>query len=63
MKIKEGVYLCGCGNKINQKVTRSEGGGRKGVGVDMVKCLKCGNLVSQKTKIERKLKLERGHRV
>lgn len=62
MKLKEGVYRCLCGNIVNQKVSRVEGSGRKGVGVDMVKC-KCGMLVSQKTKIETENKLARGERV
>ena len=62
MKMSEGLYRCLCGNLIKQKVGRIEGKGRKGVGVDMVKC-KCGMLVSQKTKIQIEIKLEKGERV
>ena len=62
MKISKGVYRCHCGNIVHQKVNRVEGVGRKGVGVDMVKC-DCGMLVSQKTKTEIETKLARGEKV
>ena len=62
MKIKEGLYECDfCSTQIKQQVNRVTGNGRKGVGVSMVKC-DCGNLVSQKTKLERTQKLERGEK-
>lgn len=62
-KIGENLYLCLCGNEIKQVVSKSAGGGKKGAGSDMVRCPECGNLVSQKTKAERDIKIARGERV
>lgn len=57
MKINNNTFYCGwCDLEFNQKVNRVEGAGRKGTGVDMAKCPKCLNLISQKTKLELKNK-------
>lgn len=64
MKIKEGLYYCEwCSTEFEKVINRTEGQGRKGVGVDQCICTNCGRKVSQKTKIEREYKLTKGQRV
>lgn len=53
---KRSKYKCYCGEKIYQVVG-------KGAGTDMVKCVKCGNFVSQKTKSQIEMKIERGQKI
>lgn len=53
---KRSKYQCYCGEKIYQIVT-------KRAGTDMVKCSRCGNFVSQKTKIQIETKIERGQKI
>lgn len=62
MKLREGLYLCEwCGLEFEQQVGRSKGDGR--VVVAQCKCPKCNRNVSQKTEIERGLKLSHGKKV
>lgn len=60
---KRSKYQCYCGEIIYQIVGKSTGAGNNGAGTDMVKCLKCGNFVSQKTKTQIEIKLERGEKI
>ena len=51
MKIGENKYRCDfCGNVVTQSVGKVKGSGNKGTASDQVKCLRCGNYISQKTK-------------
>lgn len=65
MKIGDNLYECGCGNIIEidiQKIPNNEGkkdkrgSMKRKLNSGMVKCLKCGNYISQKTLTELKLK-------
>ena len=53
MKLQQGLYYCEwCMIEFKQNVKRTEGSGRKGVGVDQCICPECFRYVSQKTKLE-----------
>jgi len=53
MKVGDNLYECGfCGTVKNQFVNLRTGDGKKGVAADQVRCLKCGNYISQKTRGE-----------
>ena len=60
MKIKNNLYFCPWCNKNFEQTIGRTGDGKKGVGVDQAVCKKCGNYVSQKTKLEMKLRMEKG---
>lgn len=55
MKIGDNKYRCDfCANVVTQAVGKIKEAGKKGIASDKVKCLRCGNYISQKTKQEMK---------
>lgn len=55
MKIGDNKYRCNfCANVETQSVGKPKGSGKKGTATDQVKCSKCGNYISQKTRQEMK---------
>jgi len=64
MKVGEGLYYCPwCSIEFKKEINRIEGSGRKGVGVTPCSCPECNRLISQKTKIEMRSKIEKGFKI
>ena len=64
MRLRGNSFFCPwCEYKFDKNLIRTEGGGKKGRGVEPCICPKCGRTLSQKSQLEVDKKLSRGERV